>query len=452
MSKTRTTGWRHLILIAIAFVLTTIYAGSARADIGDRYNVNVKGTFHYKKVYEVLGDINSRLRKNDPLSMDEALMQSAMQRAAELSILYNNDVRPNMEDALAIQSKADASDILFGFADTEKAYNAFYSSTRARANMINTEYKSVGIGSFSTGGNYYWAILFSKTDSAGVSVHEDVNKAVTIQLVENGIGVLKTGIAGQEVGAVSMYVGKSVEVTPLWSDRSSGLPNDNVRVTIEDNSFAWTTSDASVVRVSDKGIIKAKGVGEAVVTAVPRIGKGSGLSIKVTVKKNTITSSLKSDTYIWTGQKIMPEVTVKKGSKILKAGQDYTVKYKKNKKVGYGRVIVNGKGDYEDQTETLLFKIMPAQMKISAKAWKTKLKLTWPKSSQATGYEIKIATSKNMKEDLILEELPNTKTSIKLKKLPRETTYYVRIRQYTTIVSGEKMYSKWSKRLKVATK
>ena len=56
------------------------------------------------------------------------------------------------------------------------------------------------------------------------------------------------------------------------------------------------------------------------------------------------------------GKAVKPKVTIKYNGKKLKAGRDYTVTYKNNKKKGTAKIIVKGKGNFKG-TKTIKFKI-----------------------------------------------------------------------------------------------
>lgn len=71
----------------------------------------------------------------------------------------------------------------------------------------------------------------------------------------------------------------------------------------------------------------------------------------------SIEVTIPAEKYIYTGNEIRPEVTVKEGDTELVEGKDYTVSYSKNKDVGTAEVTVNGKGDY-DIEEVKEFKIV----------------------------------------------------------------------------------------------
>lgn len=75
---------------------------------------------------------------------------------------------------------------------------------------------------------------------------------------------------------------------------------------------------------------------------------------------------------------------------------------------------------------------------------KKTIQIVWKKLAGASGYQIKLATNKKMtkgKKTVTVKKAATTKKTIK--KLKAGKKYYVRIRAYE-IVSGKKVYSKWS--------
>ncbi len=446
---------RHLLwLAALGMLLSLMFAGTAQAARGDSYSINIKGTYHYTQAYALLNAINAERADDEPLIKDESLMQKAMQRAAELSVMYNEEYRPDWSDALSISSKANATNVLYGVSSSSDALAKLLANSKAKANLTTTAYKSVGIGCFSTGSNYYWCLLYSTKKSASQIMYSDITATATVRVLET-IGTLKVSVAGNTyadptAAKATLYVGKKVSTTPLWQDNSPALSASST-IEVADNSFTWASSDKSVAKVNSDGRITGVSVGSCTITGTPKIGSGAGISIKVTVKKNTIKCSLEDSTYTYTGSKIYPKVTVKRGKKTLTRGTDYTLKYKKNKNVGYGQVVVKGKGNYSGQTETLLFLIKPAKMKLTVKAKTQSMKLSWTKSTQASGYELQIAANKKMTKDMILEDIANTRKSVTIKNLETDSVYYVRIRQFK-LVGGERVYGKWSSKKKVTIK
>lgn len=68
----------------------------------------------------------------------------------------------------------------------------------------------------------------------------------------------------------------------------------------------------------------------------------------------------------------------------------------------------------------------------------------------ATGYEVKYSTNKKLKRAKV-KNLNSKKKSLVIRGLKSKKTYYVRVRAFS-IVSGKKIYSNWSKTVKVKTK
>lgn len=167
-------------------------------------------------------------------------------------------------------------------------------------------------------------------------------------------------------------------------------------------------------------------------------------------------SSISQQTY--TGKNIKPAVTVKYGSKVLKAGTDYTLKFSNNKAVGKATVTITGKGSYSG-TVTKTFTIGPKPTTISKLTAKSKgFTAKWKKqSSQTSGYQIQYSTSSKFtaKTTETVTISKNKTTSKKFSKLKGSTKYYVRIRTYKTVtISGksQKIYSSWSKSKTIRTK
>ena len=102
-------------------------------------------------------------------------------------------------------------------------------------------------------------------------------------------------------------------------------------------------------------------VGTATITIT---GKGN-YNGKVQKKFSIVKTSLKKTKIekipakIYTGKKIKPDPVIKLNGVRLKKGQDYTLKYKKNKNVGMATVTIKGKGNYKG-TVKKKFKIKKA--------------------------------------------------------------------------------------------
>lgn len=113
-----------------------------------------------------------------------------------------------------------------------------------------------------------------------------------------------------------------------------------------------------------------------------------------TVSLSACTFTYKNS-FSYTGKSITPDLTVKFGDKVLKAGEHYNVVYMYNKYPGTGKMILEGikKNGYRG-SKTLTFKITLPKLKLNADAGKTSVKLSWKEVEGADGYIVRMYNSK----------------------------------------------------------
>lgn len=168
----------------------------------------------------------------------------------------------------------------------------------------------------------------------------------------------------------------------------------------------------------------------------------------------------------YTGQNLEPAVIVhdRASSQLLIRNLHYTVTYKENKNVGTGYAVVTGMGAYEGESCKVYFSIAPKRTVIKApKAGKGYFYAKWAKLStkmskyRITGYQVKYGKKADLSDAKKVSVKGYSKTSKKLTKLSRKTTYYVQVRTYLTtknIKTGKNStyYSEWSPVKTVVTK
>ena len=180
----------------------------------------------------------------------------------------------------------------------------------------------------------------------------------------------------------------------------------------------------------------------------------SPVALKSIKMQDAKIAGVKTD-YKYTGRSIKPTVRVSIAGKALMKNKDYTVKYKANKKIGKGYVIITGKGEYKKAgTKKIAFNINPVGTKLSKpKASKKSFTVTWKKQAkQTTGYQIQYSTDKKFKKKVKTKTVKSSKkTSLKITKLKKKAKYYVRVRTYKK-VGKSKYYSTWSSVKSVKTK
>ena len=154
----------------------------------------------------------------------------------------------------------------------------------------------------------------------------------------------------------------------------------------------------------------------------------------------------------YTGKAITQSITVKLGTKTLRANIDYTISYKNNKNIGKATVTITGKGAYKDSVSKT-FAINPKSVSgLKLKAGKKQIKASWKKNTKAGGYEIQYSTSsKFSKKSTKTVKIASYKTSSKTIKKLGTKKYYIRIRAFKK-VSGTTYYSDWSSAKSMYTK
>ena len=150
-----------------------------------------------------------------------------------------------------------------------------------------------------------------------------------------------------------------------------------------------------------------------------------------------------------------PAIIIKDGNGKTVNKSNYTITYsnKNSKKVGEYTVKIKFKGKYKG-TKKLTYQIKPKTVSIKRiTSGNKKLTVKWNKNTtQTTGYQIQYAIDSTFYSDENKIKIGSNKTTSKtIKKLKKNKKYYVRIRTYKK-VGGKKIYSSWSKVLKVKTK
>ncbi len=129
----------------------------------------------------------------------------------------------------------------------------------------------------------------------------------------------------------------------------------------------------------------------------------------------------------------------------LKKGKTYYVRF----------YVLNEYDDKDFEFKVVAPSASSVQKKPGKTSFKTvagaskKVKLTWKKANNASGYLIRYATNKSMKKAKTVSVKGTKKTITKLKG---NTRYYLQIKSYVKNANGKKTYSGWSAVKSVKTK
>ncbi len=225
----------------------------------------------------------------------------------------------------------------------------------------------------------------------------------------------------------------SVSETPTGQPSVSEQPFESTEPSLMPSPFI--SEAPNTVSPSPESPISSQSPSAAPITTATNLRTALEQTTTLSSDK-VIISKIKKQAY--TGKAIKPSFTVTLNDKLLTVDQDYTVKYKNNKKIGTARAIISGISSYTGQLE-ITFDIVPAAPKFLKYSNNGKqLSLSWKKVKKVTGYEVQYSYQKNFKK--------------KIKKTTKKTTFsavvksnkkiYVRVRTFAT-VKNKKYYSNY---------
>jgi uncharacterized protein YkwD len=402
----------------------------------------------YQQAFAVLALVNLEREKAGiaKLVMDQELLSAAMLRAAELSINFGQ-VRPIGLGNSSLSQQTLGINIAYAQHDAAYVMELWMQSPGHQVNILNEKYSQMGVGCVTVNGIIYWVQVFGTEDSmeiADKNTYTDSRKSVSILVNPNA----DFYSASLKVNKNTMKIGESANLTYSCTNTVAAVP-------IDAKSLCFESSNNTVCSVSNTGIVKAVGKGTAKISAYPIGYNTNRKEITVTVTEDIIvpasnrvnlgSAKVSSKTkVIYTGKLIKPSVTLKLNGKTLKKGQDYTIHYKNNRRVGKATLIINGKGNYIGGIYKM-FRILPRTRKITQIKSSTQKSMTvkWNGgSADVSKYQIQVSRKKNMKSAVYYTAKAKDKMKI-IKKLKAGTRYYVRIRAVNQ-VNSLNYYSSWS--------
>ena len=163
----------------------------------------------------------------------------------------------------------------------------------------------------------------------------------------------KRSIAKATVTGVSAktYTGKVIKLKPVVKLNGKKLVAGKHYTVTYKNAKGKTVKAKNVKAAGTyKVVVKGKGYCKGAVTKTFKV---KAVSMKAKAVK---VAKVKTQKLVKSGKAVKPKLTVKFGKTVLKAGKDYKVTYKNNKKAGTAKAIIKGKGNFSG-TRTVTFKI-----------------------------------------------------------------------------------------------
>lgn len=323
--------------MAVSVFLTapkTAFAASYRS-------VSVEENYGYAN--QVLSQVNKQRAAKGlkALKMDGSLLQSAMFRAAELTVKFSHE-RPNGTMCFsAANGTMCAENIAMGQTSPTAVMNSWMNSTGHKANILMAEAQSIGIGCVKYGGTWYWVQCFGWDAGDGKTKSGTAKRTVQVSLTEGtqtkyAATKAKTAIKKIKLSTTAYTYSGKVKKPAVTVYDSKGR-----KVSSKSYTVAYSKGRKNVGRYTVKVTAKGSYTGtlKATFTIKP---KGTGLS-SLSGSSKGFTARWKKQTAQTTGYQIQYSTSSKfKSAKTVTVAKNKTTSKKitklKAKKKYYVRV------------------------------------------------------------------------------------------------------------------
>ena len=302
-----------LAVLVLAVFGTFLMAKPVRA--AESGQVTVTGYRSYSYAWQVLSLVNQERAKVGlpALTMDQELLDAAMQRAYETAVYYSH-TRPDGRACFTASSLTVGENIAAGQFSPAHVMNSWMNSEGHRANILDTGYASIGIGAVEVDGRYYWVHCFSGATSqeADRGNYTDGNASAAVSFDQN-------------VAPIRISPGSST--INLGSGSTASLTFSGVfgTIPVANRTLIFQSSNPAVCTVDASGNICGTGIGTATIRLFSPTDGSVLSSANVTVTLDLKETSIKKLT---AGKK---KITIK-WKKQKKNTDGYEIQYSTNKK------------------------------------------------------------------------------------------------------------------------
>ncbi len=475
------------ILISLCLLLSVFLVQGTNVYAAKTVSIKYDVTEDYSMAKNVFSQVNKQRKKKklSKLTYNKELTSYAMQRAAELALLYSH-TRPNGKSGIS-KKGVSSENIQTGAQTADEVMAAWMNSKGHRANILRKSNKSIGVGCAEIDGIHYWVQIFSNSKKKSFSKTGTDVKTHTVSVTKNKLYIflmtepLNENYVGNDTevyesesssemeldyaykpGGLQLYV-CAVHMNNEAGDNGRGYP-----VLLPSTvSFKSTNPDCLSVNSQGLATIKKDGTGSSNISATLKSIKMSTDPISFYTCKR-FDYELSARSFVYNGNVQRPSINVyNQDGEMIDVFSPVSCSEGKNVGDQYIEFRFPYRdwddnapifpGDYEGETVKVHYAINPKGTSVaSLKKAKKAFTVKWKKQSvQTNGYEIQYSTNKNFKSAKTVTVKGNSKTSKKITKLKKNKKYYVRVRTYKTVRVGQKpktFYSSWSKSKTVKTK
>lgn len=229
-------------------VLMALGATAVSAAAAGCVEVSYEGINDYGKADDLLSLINQYRRTSgrSMLVTDAQLQEAAMYRAAEIALLYNQS-RPDGSSYLTLlpeEYQDTKQEIAAGAKNASALIKVLKASDASKANMLSSNYNSLGVGCYNNNGTYTWVLLYSGSGKAGETSRE-------IKSVNTTTDILSAYLNLQVVGATDNEDHLMIEKTGYLKVSNTNImaPSQTpLVVPLHADCFEWELSSPELVQ------------------------------------------------------------------------------------------------------------------------------------------------------------------------------------------------------------
>lgn len=308
-----------------------------------------------KKILDMINEYRAE-KNTGSVTMDTEHLEAAMVRAAELS-LYASEYCPNGQKGTARIPNSLGGGQIVAY-DVHSLYALMTSledSAESRSILLDSGYKSVGVGVVKVDGYKFVCILMSGKKPTAVS-SDTLNQITETNQVISTLPEIISEMSAAYPDESGVSVGSSLPAYVMVENKL--YPSVSVYLTSYNASV--TFSENQIFEHENKRLVA---VNPGLCTVRITFGGNQNLSAACVLKSigllfgNCKFPTIPDQTY--TGSAIKPSVVItdKSGARLV-SGTDYKLTYKNNVNVGTATITVTGIGKYAGQEKNLYFNIV----------------------------------------------------------------------------------------------
>ncbi|MBP3542075.1 MAG: CAP domain-containing protein [Clostridia bacterium] len=322
--------FHRILALVLCLVLLVGFVPEVEAAKKKQLTVSFTVTTYQNRVRELVKKINTYRKQNGvpPLVMADELEDAAIQRSAELFVLYDH-VRPNMTDfdtVIQDYPKLDNGGAISELAATDftKAEDVFLSWEEDFSDyLLDSEYTHVGIGCIylkDSNNEYYWVMILQqqpedfKGKEAAATVKAGKTKTVSVVIDDEmyahadqthsrfELQVNDLNLKGKSTGQPTVYLYDKYDVKIGKCDLST---------------LSFKSSNTSVFTVDATGTVKKKKNGTGTLTVSSKGLENATCTVTISGSGSSSSSSSSSSATVTAATigDATPELTLKEYSK-----------------------------------------------------------------------------------------------------------------------------------------